>query len=494
MPDTATVDAPAPSSAPSAPSSTPPTTTTSSTSASAPPPERLGSGASEFNLGDELDSALASPAAPAEAASPAPTAAPVIEPPPLAPPSEEPAAAAPQETAPPAEVGTPTEPAAGETLPEGVRIETRRDGSKQYVSTEAAWNALNGAQKAVLAAEELLGEPLTTERLSEMHEATVDMQGIESALLSPTPEAQYDLLRYLSDKGRVAREAGEINHDPLSHLAAHMPYFLAQTNPTAYKIQADTYLRQVLDNVYRATAGKEDPKSQSQFAAAQWLDSMAFNGYKKPGDVQAPAADPVHAQLQQLQNERAQWQQQQQAAQQQQWKNELSANYAEVKTTVGKIATDLLEPQRAAYKAAGVEKALNGLQTQMVQMVSEAIQKDENFQRVERNLIRQAQMLTSAQMRKDKLQQLTDRYAAKARIVLDPHRNAEVRAILSQGARTAVADSQANLQRATAASAQRQPTGGGTAPDRPVLPSPSQTKPGFWSNDEFREELNRLIP
>lgn len=474
MPDV--MEAPA-SVAPSAPVSSPEPSSPAPLSPSAPV-EHLGPEAGvDFDIRAELDAKLDSPV---ETHVPKPTEAPVPEPRAETKPEPEPLAATPE----PAEERTPVADDKGELPDEGVKVEVTRSGQKQFVLDENRYNTIQNAYRTARMAEETLGEPLTQEVLTELQGARVDLHSIESSLLSSNPAAQANILQYFANLSQAARDSGEIGHDPMVNLAATMPQFLAQRAPEAYQAQANTYLRNILDNIYRQTAGKTDKKSEWRFAAAQHIDEWVFDRFSNPEDIKIP--DPMQARLSDIQAREQQLNSRMQQESTQRWNQAISTSNQQVKSKVEGVVASILKPVESHYEK--FPKALGDTRSALVGLVNDAISKDKPWQSVRDNLLREARETTSEQRRSELLKQIETRYEAKAKIVLDPIHNPEVRARLNQGAAKVVAEANATAARAENGAKQRQPSGGGATPQRSVLPAPT-AKPGLWSFDEVHDDI-----
>lgn len=449
-----------------------------------------------FDLSSEIGAALDAPApaaAPEPAAPPAPSPdltpaapeTPAAPAQPEAPISEPPAAPAEDKVADvPAPDAQPAAKIEGE-LPEGITIRDLKDGSKEYVLDQAhAGTILNGYQ-AAQAAEEVLGVPLTKDVATELYNDHIVRGRIESDLTIGGAQGAQRILDYFNNVTRSAITNGESQADGMRELAATMPAFLARANPEAFNTQYNAYTRLALDGLYQIAADSNDANLKN---AVKWVDKTIFGTHRK--DDAIVKTDPLAAREANIRQQETSLQQTRQAAAREQWNSEVQATYGTIREKVDSIVNEFTKPLEEPYKA--YPKQISSIRNQLRNLLNDSVEKDANWKQQRNDLLARAQAASPGQTRKELLQHVANLTEQKARTVLNPARNSEVRAIINEAAQLVKAQNDAAIARADKAGQRRQPGPGGAAPDRSVLPAAPE-KTGMLSKDDIASEIAQLL-
>ena len=447
-----------------------------------------------FDLRSEIGAAMDSPSTPdspatppTPAASPAPDASEIPAQPDAETPAAAPQAENPAETpvaAKPEVLPEVTEQAAPSAeLPEGVTVRTV-NGHKEYVIADQAAGQILNAYQTAQAAEEILGVPLSAEVVRELYDSHVTGARIENDLTVGGAQGAHRILDYFTQLARNAVANGETQQDGMLAIANYMPSFLAANHPQAFSQQYNAYMRYGLDGLYQIAADSNDPNLRN---AVAWIDQKIFNTHRKADAT--PRTDPLTMKEQDLNRREQDLRAQQQRSFQQRWASELEQHNQSVKQGVADVIAEYTKNLEAPYKS--FPKTLARIRTDMEKALNDSIAQDPNWVH-SRNVLLDRAAASPANVRKGLLQQVANLYQAKARIVLNPARNQNIRAIMNEAAALVKSQSDNAIDRANREAAKRQPGSGGATPNRPVLPAANEPT-GFLNKDELSAQIAQML-
>jgi hypothetical protein len=327
-----------------------------------------------------------------------------------------------------------------EELPEGVTRGKNSSGKPGLFVEDSRWKNIYGNHQLVQKTSELLGEPVTMEALQLRNDAYMAQEQLFHDLTSGDPKAQGALLNYFFDEMARAKEEGEVGVDASVPMAQTFYTTLRERSPDGYANLRFAAARDLLTEMFTEAAEKSDDNlrlSAQHFArvlagvdgtitdarqVAQIARSRGVPFYTKDEMPQLRgrgAADPVEALRQEnarLRAERDGSATTNQAAQRGQWIQETDRAVADT------IQNDAVKPALAA-----VEKEWSKFPKQFQQLVADplhrqvvdAIKQDKVFEGKIRLLKEQALRATSAQKRTEFGQAIKTAYLNRAKLAVD---------------------------------------------------------------------------
>jgi hypothetical protein len=375
----------------------------------------------------------------------------------------------------PAEVAAKDEE--GVDLPEGVTVREKANGKKEWVFNENRGRNIYEAYKAAQGAEEVFGEPLTTELAQSRQNAFVDQESMIADYLSGEPQAEGRFLNQLANWAQAAQENGDVRHNPLHSIASKLPQFLAEQGGTeAFEALAAPVIRMQLDALYQEALG-EDQKDL--FASIQHLDKRLYGTFRKRADIAAP--DPFarrEAELNAREAKLKQGDSQRSQASHQEWH---AKTLTGIKTAVEDAITEKLGPEVIkSYEKFPVDLA--AVKTLLRQELHERLKNDAAWQKELKSANNRAAN-ASPEIREQIREGLTARYRAKASFWTDPVRNPKVAEILRQRSAVIKQNSDAKHQRLQNGAQRREPGTIGTPAKRSVAAAPNgRSTAEDWAN------------
>lgn len=338
-----------------------------------------------------------------------------------------------------------------EELPEGVSVRDR-NGRKEWVWPEQRGKAIYAGYKNAQVAEGILGEELTPEAIEARHNAYIDQEAMISDYLSGEPGAEQRFLGQLANWAKVARDNGEVQHNPLRNLANKLPQFLISSGDTeTYEALAAPVFRYQLDQLYTEALA---PGNEDLLVSLQRIDNRLFGSYKKREELSAP--DPLaqrEAALRTREDKIKQADQQRQKAEYSAWQDTAIEKLRDGVSAgiIDRLGADVLK----SYEKFPTE--LQGVKDLLRNEFHAAMKKDVAWQQYLTNQTRKAANATARPVRDAITADLETRAKAKAIYWADPVRNPKVREILSQRAAAIKATSDARHNRHAIGAARREP-------------------------------------
>lgn len=359
---------------------------------------------------------------------------------------------------PPALEGSEAKPAAeakpdgAEDLPEGVI--RGKDPKYPYRLDENRYNTIYGDHKLVRQATEVLGEPISIEKLTAHRDSYLAQENLYSALESADPVSQGEAIGFMLTDMQEAFKNGEVGMDPTIPFAESVYNRMREDAPDAYAhlrlIQARDLMSEIFDmagrtgndalgfaaqHVVTALLGI-GPKAEgvpveqyiksiatrAKAAGLPWYSTEEFKGL-------APSTDPTatrdaelaakDAEIARLKGERAS-QGGDPAAQYQAWNK---THVADVNTA---IFSDAVAPALATAKSAwknlppeSLKKFERLVEAPLKRDVNDAVRNDQALNNHLLMLQRRAQRATSEQVRQDLGQQIKTAVVNRAKLAVD---------------------------------------------------------------------------
>lgn len=379
--------------------------------------------------------------------------------------TEEPAA---EETAPETEA----EPAKPQPeLPEGVTMRERKDGKKEYVFSEARYNALYPKYQVARKIEhEILGgEPLTIEAIKLRDNALAGQQRLHTDFFAGDPESHGNIVRHFIRQGEIARENGDVDANPMGAFAQNIVDVLVNEDIDSFCAMRDRILSHYLPAVIKTAAQKDDKNLR---LAAQYLQKSIFGKFDKPEQL---AEDPHAGRAAELDRRERNLQQESARREQERWRDwNTQADTATDKVKQDSVADFVKEVAKSYEK---FPKHFANLKDALHREIEKATGSPEWKRRVD-DLKRRAQTSRSAQTREEIRQQLETMHRNRAKAVLEDA-GPGVMAEYAEMLRTRSA--QNNARRAEAET-RRAPNGAGAPPKTSLAPKLPEDEEGkvWW--------------
>jgi hypothetical protein len=381
-------------------------------------------------------------------------------PPPETPPHEEleaPIEEPPQEDTEPADAAAaekPAAPAGDEELPEGVAVRDR-NGKQEFVLNPNRYRLFHGAYSTLRDVENIFGEEVTPEVAQLRQEAYISHDRMVGDFLSGDPQMEERFLSHLLKWSKEARNTGDVEHNPLQTLAAKLPEFLAQAGESeALQALTAPLIRHTFDRLYPLAYQKQQAGNENLRKALQWIDNELTGSYRSIEQMAAMLPEAESQRAQNLDTREARINQREEQHRSTEFENWRQATSASIVAQMQTAVKDTLKPVEAAYK--NFPREYEGLVQILDNQLKDALKRDPAWmQLIERSTARARK--ASAAVRSAVAEDLLARYQAKAKFVLDPARNTQVKEILAQRAGAIKAQSDAQHERLRAGATRREP-------------------------------------